>query len=37
MLNRRLLYTAVTRAQRLCVLVGAQRAIDQANALEGPS
>jgi exodeoxyribonuclease V alpha subunit len=30
MLYRQLLYTAVTRARRLCVLVGSRRAIDLA-------
>ena len=32
MLRRNLLYTAITRARRLCVLVGEPRAIDQAIA-----
>ena len=37
MLNRQLLYTAVTRARRLCVLVGSRRAIDAAiGANRGP-
>jgi exodeoxyribonuclease V alpha subunit len=30
MLSRALLYTAVTRAQRLCVLVGERRAVSVA-------
>jgi exodeoxyribonuclease V alpha subunit len=32
MLSRALLYTAVTRAQRLCVLVGERRAVQMALA-----
>ncbi len=38
MLYRQLLYTAVTRARRLCVLVGSRRAIDLAiNINRGPN
>lgn len=38
MLYRQLLYTAVTRARRLCVLVGSRRAIDLAIKVDrGPS
>jgi exodeoxyribonuclease V alpha subunit len=37
MLYRQLLYTAVTRARRLCVLVGSRRAVAQALAVDrGP-
>jgi exodeoxyribonuclease V alpha subunit len=38
MLYRQLLYTAVTRARRLCVLVGSRRAIEVALATNrGPN
>jgi exodeoxyribonuclease V alpha subunit len=38
MLKRNLLYTAVTRAKKLCVIVGTKRALDRAiNTLDGTS
>src|SRR3546814_16939874 len=38
MLKRNLLYTAITRAKKLCIIVGTQRALQRAtHTLDGPS